>query len=90
MRHRAKPKHLSAKLRAVRKRLGLSQSQLAARLSFDVENGRISDYELGKRQPNVLLLLDYARLGGIHIDDLVDDNIAPELSTFPSRVANGR
>lgn len=60
MRHRAKPKHLSAKLRSVRKHLGLSQSQVAARLSFDVENGRISDYELGKRTPNVLLLLDYA------------------------------
>ena len=79
MRHRAKPKHLSAKLRAVRKRLGLSQSQLAARLSFDVENGRISDYELGKRQPNVLILLDYARVAGIHIDDLVDDGVNLQL-----------
>jgi transcriptional regulator with XRE-family HTH domain len=59
----------------VRKHLGLSQSQLAAQLSFDVENGRISDYELGKRQPNVLILLDYARLAGIHIDDLVDDAV---------------
>jgi transcriptional regulator with XRE-family HTH domain len=75
MRHRVKPKHLPAKLRVLRKHLGLSQSQLAAQLSFDVENGRISDYELGKRQPNVLLLLHYARLGGIHIDDLVDDNV---------------
>jgi transcriptional regulator with XRE-family HTH domain len=75
MRHRARPKHLPGKLRALRKRLGLSQSQLAARLSFDVENGRISDYELGKRQPTVLILLDYARLAGIHIYDLVDDDI---------------
>jgi transcriptional regulator with XRE-family HTH domain len=74
MPRRVKPKYLPAKLRTVRQHLGLSQSQLAARLSFDVENGRISDYELGKRQPNILLLLDYARLGGIHIDDLVDDN----------------
>ena len=74
MRHRAKPKHLPAKLRAVRNHLGLSQSQLAAQLSFDVENGRISDYELGKRQPNVLILLDYARLAGIHVDDLIDDD----------------
>jgi transcriptional regulator with XRE-family HTH domain len=60
--------------------LNLSQSQLAARLSFDVEDGRISNYELGKRQPNVLLLLDYARLAGIHIDDLVDDDVDLALS----------
>ena len=68
-------KHLGPKLLAVRKRLGLSQPQLAARLtSFDIEYGRISTYERGYRVPNVLVLLDYARLGGIHIDDLVDDN----------------
>jgi transcriptional regulator with XRE-family HTH domain len=80
MRHRAKPKHLNAKLRAVRKRLGLSQSQLANRLtSLEIEPARISDYELGKRQPNVLILLDYARLGGIHIDDLVDDETEVKL-----------
>ena len=75
MPRRLKPKHLPAKLRAVRKHLGLSQSQLASRLSFDVENGRISDYELGKRQPNILILLDYARLARIHVDALIDDDI---------------
>jgi transcriptional regulator with XRE-family HTH domain len=74
MRHRVKPKHLPAKLRSVRKRLGLSQSQLATRLtSLEIESARISDYELGKRQPNVLILLDYARLARIYIDDLIDD-----------------
>jgi len=25
--------------------------------------------------PSILILLDYARLGGIHIDDLVDEEI---------------
>lgn len=69
-------KHLGAKLLAVRKHLGLSQCQLATRLtSFDVRCGRISTYERGYRVPNVLVLLDYARLAGIHIDDLVDDQI---------------
>jgi uncharacterized coiled-coil DUF342 family protein len=39
-----KLEHLAAKLRAVRKYLGLSQSQLAARIQcFDVEYGRISE-----------------------------------------------
>jgi transcriptional regulator with XRE-family HTH domain len=75
MRRRVKIERLPAKLRAVRKHLGLSQSQLAARIqSFDLDIGRISEYERGRRVPNLLILLDYARLGGIHIDDLVDDN----------------
>lgn len=73
---RQKPQHLAAKLRAVRKHLGLSQSQLASRItSFEIEYGRISDYELGKRTPNLLVLFDYARLAGIHIDDLIDDEM---------------
>jgi hypothetical protein len=37
-------------------------------------------YELGKRIPNLLILLDYARLAGIHVDDLIDDNV--ELNLF--------
>jgi hypothetical protein len=47
--------------------------------------GRISEFELGKREPSLLTLLAYARVAGIHLEDLVDDNIAlpPEL---PGRV----
>ena len=67
--------NLPAKLRAVRKHLGLSQSQFAARLTLTPQYGRISEYERGKRVPSLLTLLDYARLGGIHIDDLVDDEM---------------
>lgn len=75
LRQSTRIKHLPAKLRAVRKHLGLSQSQLAARLRFKPHYGRVSEFERGKRQPNTLTLLDYARLGGIRIDDLVDDEI---------------
>jgi transcriptional regulator with XRE-family HTH domain len=59
----------------VRKHLGLSQSQLAARLTQKPQYGRVSEYERGRRTPGLVALLDYARLGGIHIDDLVDDEI---------------
>ena len=75
MRRSVKLKYLGAKLLAIRKHLGLSQSQLAERLSFEVYYGRVSDYERGTRAPNLLILLDYARLAGIHVDDLIDDNI---------------
>ena len=70
---------LPAKLRAVRDHLGLSQSQLAARLSQQPHYGRVSEYERGKRTPSLLTFLDYARLGGIHIDDLVDDVVEIKL-----------
>lgn len=73
---------LPAKLRAVRRHLGLSQSQLAAQLTQKPYYGRVSEYERGKATPGLMALLDYARLGAIHIDDLVDDSI--EL-TFSSK-----
>lgn len=72
-RPRSKPEHLAAKLLAIRKHLGLSQSQLAARFRFKIHYGRVSECELGKRIPNLLLLLDYARVAQVTIDDLVDD-----------------
>jgi transcriptional regulator with XRE-family HTH domain len=75
MRRDYKPKHLAAKLCAARKHLGLSQSQLAARLRSKPHYGRISEFERGRRTPNLLTLLDYARLAGIHVDDLIDDEV---------------
>lgn len=79
MREHVRPKNLAPKLRAIRKHLGVSQSEITGLLNFDGYYGRISDYELGKRQPTVLTLLAYARLAGIHIDDLVDDDIGIEV-----------
>lgn len=38
--------------------------------------GRISEYERGKREPSLWVLLAYARVAGIHLEDLVDDDIA--------------
>ena len=72
---RPNPTRVAEKVRAIRRTLGLSQAQLADRLSLEIHYGRISDYELGKRIPNLLILLDYARLAGIHVEDLIDDNV---------------
>jgi len=47
--------------------------------------GRISEFELGKREPSLLTLLAYARVAGVHLEDLVDDNL--ELPTqLPGKV----
>ena len=72
---REKPQHLAAKLKTIRQRLGLSQTEMKKRLDFKGHYGRLSEYELGRRQPPVLALLAYARVAGVHVDDLVDDNI---------------
>ena len=70
-----RPKHLAKKLLTIRQRLGLSQTEMKEHLGFRGDYGRLSEYELGRRQPSVLVLLAYARVAGIHIDDLVDDEI---------------
>ena len=56
---RPKPKHLAAKLRAIRDELGLSYSQMAQRLG--TVSARVYDFESGLREPNLMILLRYAR-----------------------------
>jgi transcriptional regulator with XRE-family HTH domain len=70
---RAQPKYLAAKLLVIRQRMGASQAQMIAILDMDLTAARISEYEQGKREPSLLVLLRYARVAGIHVDDLIDD-----------------
>jgi transcriptional regulator with XRE-family HTH domain len=76
-RARPKPKRLAAKLRQIREGLGLSQSEMLKRLGVedDVSLKRMSDYELGVREPSLLTLLQYARAAGIHMEAIVDDEL---------------
>jgi transcriptional regulator with XRE-family HTH domain len=43
------------------------------RLGFDIHYSRISEYELGKNEPPLPILLEYARIGGVSMEALVDD-----------------
>lgn len=72
---RRQPQRLAGKLRAVRLALGLSQSELLRRLGVEdlITYHRISDYELGKNEPPLEILLSYARVAGVCMDRLVDD-----------------
>lgn len=72
---RQKPIKLASKLKVIRQRLGLSQTQMKERLKFAGHYGRISEYELGKRQPSVSTLLLYARAAGILLEEIVDDEL---------------
>jgi transcriptional regulator with XRE-family HTH domain len=81
-RSRARPKLLPAKLLAIRLKLGISQSQLARLLDFNKGTARISEYEHGIREPDLIVLLNYAKLARISMDVLANDNL--ELK-FPKR-----
>lgn len=84
---RRRPQRLAEKLRQVRNNLGLSQAELHKRLGVeeDIPYTRISDYELDKNEPSLIVLLEYARIAGVHLEEIVDDRM--ELPTrLPSTV----
>ena len=74
---RPKPERLAEKLLQIRNALGLSQQQLHNRLGVEdlIEYNEISRYELGKREPTLKILLQYARIAGVHMEDIVDDEL---------------
>jgi transcriptional regulator with XRE-family HTH domain len=74
---RQRPKRLAEKLRQIRLALGLSQTEMHKRLDVDDEilYTRISDYELDKAEPTLMVLLRYARVAGIIVDVLIDDEL---------------
>lgn len=72
---RLKPKRLAEKLIQIRTMLELSQNELIKRLEADLTQNRISEYETGKGEPPLPILLQYARLVGISTDVLIDDEL---------------
>lgn len=83
---RSKPVHLGEKLLRIRRALGLSQDGMVMRLrvSNTLTSASISAYELGQREPPLVVLLEYARLANVYLDALADDDLdLPE--RIPSR-----
>jgi len=75
---RPRPARLAAKLLQIRTRLGLTQEQMLERLNYKrspLYASQISDFEQGKREPPLLVLLQYARVAGVPVEVLVDDEI---------------
>lgn len=70
---RKRPKNLAEKLKQIRLRLDWTQQQLAEHLELD--SGAISRFETGQRDPSLLDLLEYAKLGGTTMEVLVTDNL---------------
>ena len=76
-RARMKPRRLPEKLLQVRNSLGLSQAEMLRRMGFEdlIDYRRVSEFELGEAEPPLPVLLKYARVAGVHVEDIIDDEI---------------
>jgi transcriptional regulator with XRE-family HTH domain len=74
---RPKPYRLAEKLREIRDALGLSQTEMLRRLEAEdlIAYTQISQYETGRREPPLVILLRYARTAGVSVDILIDDEL---------------
>jgi transcriptional regulator with XRE-family HTH domain len=74
---REKPERLAEKLLQIRIALGLSQTEMLKRLGAEdrMAYHRISEFETGKGEPSLIILLEYARVAGVHMEDIVDDEV---------------
>ena len=74
---RLKTDRLAEKLLQIRLALGLSQTEIFKRLGVEdlIVYNRISDYELGKREPPLVILLRYARVANVSVEALIDDEL---------------
>ena len=71
------PQNLAKKLLQIREFLNLSQTEMLKRLGFDdrLYRSNISQYERGEREPPLLVILNYAKVAGITVEILIDDEV---------------
>jgi transcriptional regulator with XRE-family HTH domain len=74
---REKPERLAEKLLQLRNALGLSQTEMLKRLGAEERMAyhRISEFESGKGEPSLIILLAYAQVAGICVDFLINDDV---------------
>jgi transcriptional regulator with XRE-family HTH domain len=75
---RPHPKRLAPKLLEIRLSLGFTQQRMTECLGGErspLRTGHISEFESGKREPSLQILLGYARLAGVPLEMIVDDEL---------------
>ncbi len=75
---RPTPKRLATKLWEIRDKLGLTQQEMFDYLGntgTQLYVGHIDGYEKGRREPPLQVLLRYARVAGVTMESLVDDEL---------------
>ena len=85
---RPRPNKLAEKLLQIRLAYDLSQNGMISRLGLtdDLVQADVSAFELGTREPALPHLLRYARVAGITVDVLIDDemNLPEKLAPDPA------
>ena len=77
-RKRPVPRLLAKKLRRIRDSLGVGQAEMARLLATpqSVPDGAmVSRFERGEREPNLFVILAYARLAKVPVESLIDDKM---------------
>jgi transcriptional regulator with XRE-family HTH domain len=54
----------------------MSQTEMSRALGLTVHYSAVSNFELGTREPDLLVVLRYARLAGVPMETIVDDNLS--------------
>lgn len=76
---RRRPQHLAEKLLQIRKALGLSQREIAEllteRAGVKITSKNISKYERDRSVPFIEVVLAYARLANVSMNQIVDDDL---------------
>ena len=75
---RPQPRRIGRKLLQIRRDLDFTQEQMAKSLhskKSPVYPTHISEFERGKREPSLLVLLKYSRLADVSTDVLIDDEL---------------
>ena len=80
---RYRPRRLAEKLLQIREALGLSQRELAEQLGNYRTHRHISKYERDKSVPPLEIVLAYARLANVEMNQIVDDDLELEPTEWP-------
>src|SRR5205085_6876321 len=74
---RPRPARLSEKLLFIRRALQLTQEAMLDRLGTigGLTHSSISGYELGMREPPLIVLLEYSRIANVQLEVLADDSL---------------
>ena len=74
---RERPERLAGKLFQIRDALGLSQSEMLSRIGLGETGYRhyVSQFETGRREPSLPVLLRYARVANVYVEALIDDEL---------------
>ena len=85
---RERPERLAEKLLQIRNALGLSQSGMLQRIGLGESGYRhyVSQFEMGKREPSLRTLLEYARAANVYVEVLIDDELVlPDKLPSPAK-----